>query len=90
MADMTAPSGQAPVVAPPVRTNEKIVPCIRWVQIGYLKFSAKGTKREVFGVPIPGFGNPNAGSVTSFGTVISFTKPSLHLPRIKLGILYYA
>nr|GEW68568.1 integrase, catalytic region, zinc finger, CCHC-type, peptidase aspartic, catalytic [Tanacetum cinerariifolium] len=25
----------------------------RWVQIGYLKFSAKGTKREVFRMPIP-------------------------------------
>nr|GEY95741.1 hypothetical protein [Tanacetum cinerariifolium] len=73
MADMTAPFGQAPAVAPPVRTDEQIMPHIRWVQIGYLKFSAKGTKREVFGMPILGFGNPNAGSVTSFGTVISFT-----------------
>nr|GEV83153.1 hypothetical protein [Tanacetum cinerariifolium] len=26
----------------------------RWVQTEYLKFSAKGTKREVFGMPIPG------------------------------------
>nr|GEX66979.1 hypothetical protein [Tanacetum cinerariifolium] len=43
-----------PAVAPPVRTNEQIMPRIRWVQIGYLKFSAKGTKREVFGMPIPG------------------------------------
>nr|GEU33309.1 monodehydroascorbate reductase [Tanacetum cinerariifolium] len=34
MADMTTPSGQAPAVAPPVRTDEEIVPCIRWVQIG--------------------------------------------------------
>nr|GEX41827.1 hypothetical protein [Tanacetum cinerariifolium] len=41
--------------------------------LGYLKFSAKGSKREVFGMPIPGFGNPNAGSVTLFGTMISFT-----------------
>nr|GEY71567.1 retrovirus-related Pol polyprotein from transposon TNT 1-94 [Tanacetum cinerariifolium] len=24
-----------------------------WVQTGYLKFSAKGTKREVFGMPVP-------------------------------------
>nr|GEU91885.1 hypothetical protein [Tanacetum cinerariifolium] len=121
MADMTAPSGQAPAVAPPIRTDEEIVPRIRWVQIGksncsldldkkqsntifkmadtiqYDKkagsyryqleeqwfvlikdtlrealqitpinnnkafvappsadFSAKGTKREVFGMPIPG------------------------------------
>nr|GEV44917.1 hypothetical protein [Tanacetum cinerariifolium] len=87
MADMTAPSGQAPAVAPPVRYDEEIVPRIRWVPIGksnysldldkpvfgYPKFSAKGTKREVFGMPIPGFWNPNAGSVTSFGTVTSFT-----------------
>nr|GFB71647.1 hypothetical protein [Tanacetum cinerariifolium] len=76
MADMTAPSGQAPAVTPPVCTDEEIVPCIRWVPIGksncsldldkkqsnpifkiaieYLKFSAKGTKREVFGMPISG------------------------------------
>nr|GEX19469.1 retrovirus-related Pol polyprotein from transposon TNT 1-94 [Tanacetum cinerariifolium] len=54
MADMTAPSGQAPAVAPHVRTDEQIMPRIRWVQIGYLKFSTKGTKREVFGMPIPG------------------------------------
>nr|GEX01825.1 ribonuclease H [Tanacetum cinerariifolium] len=54
MADMTAPTGQAPTMAPPVCTNDQILPCIRWVQTGYLKFSAKGTKREVFGMPIPG------------------------------------
>nr|GFB82867.1 histone deacetylase 14 [Tanacetum cinerariifolium] len=54
MADMTAPTGQAPIMAPPVRTNDQILPRIRWVQTGYLKFSAKGTKREVFGMPIPG------------------------------------
>nr|GEX12820.1 retrovirus-related Pol polyprotein from transposon TNT 1-94 [Tanacetum cinerariifolium] len=73
MADMTAPTDQAPTMAPPVHTNDQILPRIRWVQTGYLKFSAKGTKREVFGMPIPGLGNPNARSVTSFGTVISFT-----------------
>nr|GEV05401.1 E-beta-farnesene synthase [Tanacetum cinerariifolium] len=33
MADMTAPSGQALAVAPPVRVDEEIVPYIRWVQI---------------------------------------------------------
>nr|GEZ50125.1 E-beta-farnesene synthase [Tanacetum cinerariifolium] len=54
MADMTAPTGQAPTMASPVRTNDQILPCIRWVQTVYLKFSAKGAKREVFGMPIPG------------------------------------
>nr|GEZ41811.1 retrovirus-related Pol polyprotein from transposon TNT 1-94 [Tanacetum cinerariifolium] len=54
MADMTTPTGQAPTMAPPVRNNDQILPRIRWVQTGYLKFSAKGTKREVFGIPIPG------------------------------------
>nr|GEY59030.1 hypothetical protein [Tanacetum cinerariifolium] len=34
MTDMTAPSSQAPAVAPPVCTDEEIVPRIRWVQIG--------------------------------------------------------
>nr|GEX42231.1 hypothetical protein [Tanacetum cinerariifolium] len=53
MADMTAPTGQAPTMAPLVRTNDQILPRIRWVQTGYLKFSAKGTKREVFGMLIP-------------------------------------
>nr|GFA83875.1 hypothetical protein [Tanacetum cinerariifolium] len=52
MADMTATTGQAPTMAPPVRTNDQILPRIRWVQTGYLKFSVNGTKREVFGMPI--------------------------------------
>nr|GFB64465.1 hypothetical protein [Tanacetum cinerariifolium] len=42
------------VKAPPVRFNDQCLPHIRWVQTGYLKFSAKGTKREVLGMPIPG------------------------------------
>nr|GEU62218.1 hypothetical protein [Tanacetum cinerariifolium] len=54
MADMIAPTSQAPTMAPPVYTNDQILPRIRWVQTGYLKFSAKGTKREVFRMPIPG------------------------------------
>nr|GEX03260.1 histone deacetylase 14 [Tanacetum cinerariifolium] len=53
MADMTAPTGQAPTMATSVCTNDQILPRIRWVETGYLKFSAKGTKREVFGMPIP-------------------------------------
>nr|GEZ08603.1 hypothetical protein [Tanacetum cinerariifolium] len=53
MTDVTAPTGQAPKMAPPVRSNDQSLPRIRWVQTGYLKFSAKGTKREVFGMPIP-------------------------------------
>nr|GFB48374.1 hypothetical protein [Tanacetum cinerariifolium] len=54
MTDVTAPTGQAPKMAPPARSHDQILPLIRWVQTGYLKFSAKGTKREVFGMPIPG------------------------------------
>ncbi|GJY13350.1 retrovirus-related pol polyprotein from transposon TNT 1-94 [Tanacetum coccineum] len=114
MADVNvnAPAEQAPAIAPPTRTNDQILPRIRWVPtqalrgqssgvaycfggchrahivyaermftkliihhlqskhkfhprpdsplhlpyeeyLGYLKFSAKGTKREVFGMPIP-------------------------------------
>nr|GFB07379.1 hypothetical protein [Tanacetum cinerariifolium] len=34
MADINAPSGQAPTMAPPVRTDDQILPCIRWVPIG--------------------------------------------------------
>nr|GEV75060.1 copia protein [Tanacetum cinerariifolium] len=108
MTDVTSPTGQAPTMAPKVRYNDQSLLRIRWVQTGYLKFSAKGTKREVFGMLVPvvsllqtfkklhttrnifqmwssidEFGNPNAGSVTSFSTVISFTDAFLHLPRIK-------
>nr|GEU82498.1 retrovirus-related Pol polyprotein from transposon TNT 1-94 [Tanacetum cinerariifolium] len=110
MADVNAPSGQAPAMAPLVRTDDQILPRIRWVPIGksncyldleksqsnpiykiavdllkhtnffrafttsstilsiYIQqfwdtvqydkkagcYSAKGTKREVFGMPIPG------------------------------------
>nr|GEV66979.1 integrase, catalytic region, zinc finger, CCHC-type, peptidase aspartic, catalytic [Tanacetum cinerariifolium] len=64
---------KTPTMAPPTRTDDQILPYIRWrkykfnprpdsllhlpneeVVLGYLKFSAKGTKREVFGMPIPG------------------------------------
>nr|GEX67859.1 hypothetical protein [Tanacetum cinerariifolium] len=34
MADVNAPSGQAPEMAPPVRTDDQILPRIRWVPIG--------------------------------------------------------
>nr|GEZ73607.1 hypothetical protein [Tanacetum cinerariifolium] len=73
MADVNAPSGQAPAMAPPVRPLQLPPPFhqstssssgIRYNMtrkleatdpiLGYLKFSAKGTKREVFGMPIPG------------------------------------
>nr|GEW86068.1 histone deacetylase 14 [Tanacetum cinerariifolium] len=54
MTDVTAPTGQAPTMAPKVHSNDQSLLRIRWVQTGYLKFSAKGTKREVFGMPIPG------------------------------------
>nr|GEU34645.1 hypothetical protein [Tanacetum cinerariifolium] len=34
MADINAPSGQAPAMASPVRTDDQILPRIRWVPIG--------------------------------------------------------
>nr|GEW41421.1 integrase, catalytic region, zinc finger, CCHC-type, peptidase aspartic, catalytic [Tanacetum cinerariifolium] len=34
MADVNAPSGQAPAMAPPVRTDDQILARIRWVPIG--------------------------------------------------------
>nr|GEW71635.1 hypothetical protein [Tanacetum cinerariifolium] len=46
MADMTAPSGQTPAVAPPVRTDEEIVPFIRWVQIGKSNCSLDLDKKQ--------------------------------------------
>nr|GEX68150.1 histone deacetylase 14 [Tanacetum cinerariifolium] len=54
MTNVTAPTGQAPTMATPVRSNDQCLARIRWVQTGYLKFSAKGAKREVFGMHVPG------------------------------------
>nr|GEY91877.1 hypothetical protein [Tanacetum cinerariifolium] len=54
MTDATTPTGQALTMAPPVHSNDQSLPRIRWVQTRYLKFTAKGTKREVFRMPIPG------------------------------------
>nr|GEY64129.1 hypothetical protein [Tanacetum cinerariifolium] len=34
MADVNAPSGQAPAMAPPIRTDDQILPRIRWVPNG--------------------------------------------------------
>nr|GEW37884.1 hypothetical protein [Tanacetum cinerariifolium] len=47
------PHTMTDVKALPVCSNDQCLPRIRWVQTGYLKFSAKGTKREVFGMPVP-------------------------------------
>nr|GFB22122.1 hypothetical protein [Tanacetum cinerariifolium] len=33
MANMTAPTGQAPTMAPPVHTDDQILPRLRWVPI---------------------------------------------------------
>nr|GEU80724.1 hypothetical protein [Tanacetum cinerariifolium] len=46
MADMTAPFGQPPAVAPPVRTDEEIVPHIRWVPIGKSNCSLDLDKKQ--------------------------------------------
>nr|GEY44076.1 hypothetical protein [Tanacetum cinerariifolium] len=41
MTDVTAPTSQAPTMAPRVYSNDQSLLRIRWVQTGYLKFSAK-------------------------------------------------
>nr|GEY04566.1 hypothetical protein [Tanacetum cinerariifolium] len=46
MAYMIAPSGQAPTVALPVRTDEEIVPHIRWVPIGKSNCSLDLDKKQ--------------------------------------------
>nr|GEY26461.1 hypothetical protein [Tanacetum cinerariifolium] len=70
--NVNAPADQAPTMAPPTRTDDQILPHIRWRKyrfyprpdsplhlpnekpgLRYLKFIAKGTKREVFEIPIP-------------------------------------
>nr|GEV91852.1 hypothetical protein [Tanacetum cinerariifolium] len=121
MADVNAPSSQAPAMAPPVRTDEEIMPCNRaltasstilsiYIQLQtanireasyYQEYQANVAKHRRFQAgetgsaqdsPAPNpakparkpkpkakkariniLQNPNAGSATSFGTVISFT-----------------
>ena len=34
VANVNAPAGQAPALAPPIRTDEQIMPRKRWVPIG--------------------------------------------------------
>nr|GFB07484.1 hypothetical protein [Tanacetum cinerariifolium] len=83
MADMTAPTGQAPTMAPPVRTNDQILPRVRWVQTGYLKFSA------VFGMPIP---VGETGSVQDSPTpkpAKRARKPKSTAQKARINILQY-
>nr|GFA56372.1 histone deacetylase 14 [Tanacetum cinerariifolium] len=60
MADVNAPSGHTPTMDPPRKHmfHPKPDSAFHLVNdepvLGYLKFSAKGTKREVFEMPIPG------------------------------------
>nr|GEX67089.1 hypothetical protein [Tanacetum cinerariifolium] len=59
MAYVNAPSDQTPTMAPPrkhrfhQRPNSPLHLSNEEPVLGYLKFSAKGTKREIFGMPIP-------------------------------------
>nr|GFA02774.1 hypothetical protein [Tanacetum cinerariifolium] len=59
MADVNAPSGQNPAMAPPrkhrfhLRTDSPLHLSNEEPVLGYLKFSVKATKSEVFGIPIP-------------------------------------
>nr|GEW44307.1 hypothetical protein [Tanacetum cinerariifolium] len=46
MVDMSAPSGQAPAVASPVRTDYEILPHNRWVQIGKSNCSLNLDKKQ--------------------------------------------
>nr|GEX56296.1 hypothetical protein [Tanacetum cinerariifolium] len=66
--NVNAPAEQAPTMAPPTHSDDQILPRSKWAPVGknsplhlpyeeyilgYLKFSAKGTKQEVFRMPIP-------------------------------------
>ncbi|GKF13694.1 hypothetical protein Tco_0055156, partial [Tanacetum coccineum] len=46
MADVNAPVKQAPAVAPPTRTDEQILPWIRWVPIGKSNYYLDAEKSQ--------------------------------------------
>nr|GFA22075.1 hypothetical protein [Tanacetum cinerariifolium] len=54
MTDVTAPTGQAPTMAPPVRFNDQCLPHIRWVQTGFCSLWHRmyDTVMQDLGIPI--------------------------------------
>nr|GEV33885.1 histone deacetylase 14 [Tanacetum cinerariifolium] len=87
MADLNAPSGQAPAMAPPLHADDQILPHIRWVPIGerncYLDLE-KSQSNPIYKIVVDLLKNTNF--FTAFTT--SSTIPSIYIQQFMDMILY--
>nr|GEV35532.1 monodehydroascorbate reductase [Tanacetum cinerariifolium] len=87
MADVNAPSGQTPTMAPPVRADDQILPHIRWVPIGksncYLD-PKKSQSNAIYKIAVDLLKNTNF--LRAF--TASSTIPSIYIQQIWDTILY--
>nr|GEU88276.1 monodehydroascorbate reductase [Tanacetum cinerariifolium] len=87
MADVNAPSGQAPAMAPPVRTDDQIFPRIRWVSNGksncYLDLE-KSQGNPIYKIAVDLLKNTNFFRAFTASSTI----PSIYIPQFWDTVLY--
>nr|GEX22221.1 hypothetical protein [Tanacetum cinerariifolium] len=91
MADMTAPSGQAPAVAPLVCTDEEIVPRIRWVQIWKSNCSLDLDKKQsnpIFKIAVDLLMHTNFHRAFTASSTILSIYIQLHTANIREALYY--
>nr|GEZ50236.1 hypothetical protein [Tanacetum cinerariifolium] len=87
MADVNAPSGQTPTMAPPVRADDQILPHIRWVPIGksncYLDLE-KSQSNPIYKITVDLLKNTNFFRAFTASSTI----PSIYIQQFWDMILY--
>nr|GEU34887.1 monodehydroascorbate reductase [Tanacetum cinerariifolium] len=87
MADVNAPSGQTPTMAPPVRADDQILPHIRWVPIGksncYLDLE-KSQSNPIYKIAVDLLQNANFFRAFTASSTI----PSIYIQQFWNTILY--
>nr|GEY09558.1 monodehydroascorbate reductase [Tanacetum cinerariifolium] len=87
MADMSAPSGQAPAIAPPIRTDDEILPYNRWVQIGKSNCSLNLDKKQsnpIFKMAVDLLMHTNFHRAFTTSTIV----PSIYIQQFWATIQY--
>nr|GEW56486.1 integrase, catalytic region, zinc finger, CCHC-type, peptidase aspartic, catalytic [Tanacetum cinerariifolium] len=87
MADLNAPSGQTPAMAPPLRADDQILPHIRWVSIGksncYLDLK-KSQSNPIYMIAVDLLKNTNFFRAFTASSII----PSIYIQQFWDTILY--
>nr|GEY68969.1 histone deacetylase 14 [Tanacetum cinerariifolium] len=87
MADLNAPSGQTPIMAPPLRVDDQILPHIRWVPIGknncYLDLE-KSHSNPIYKIAVDLLKNTNFFRAFTASSII----PSIYIQLFWDTILY--